>query len=188
METIKTPGAEIWAGTIIGGYIGLGDTLPFAPGQTAIRMRLFSPGEGIPVRMVLNDFGIDSKKVETETLTTKNLEWENIVFDFSEEVHGTKPINSDYHYNKIYVFFIYGLNGSGETYCWDNISTGTLTSIGENGFRELAIVQNPVGDVLKILSSPSIVRLVLVSVSGREIQLFPENDNIFDVSRLDSGY
>jgi hypothetical protein len=62
--------------------------------------------------------------VETETLTAVAMAWDTLVFDFTNEVSGTAPLNLDNTYSKASIFFNFGTDGAtaGEkTYYWDDV-------------------------------------------------------------------
>ena len=112
-------GSETWAGTTMarGNIIyPLTDTL------TRISIRIYSPSEGTPVRVKLEESGDDSHSVETEMLTTVANQWEVIIFDFSNPVTGTPALDTSYTFDTLSVFFDFGSAGNGETYYWDDVT------------------------------------------------------------------
>jgi hypothetical protein len=122
VKTIKTAGAELWAGTTVGGTVGFATPIPFEEGSTTMTVDVWSPFAGIPVRLKVEDAGDPTITVETETLTTVAEDWETISFDFSNEAPGTAELNFDYDYNKASIFFDFGTPGaSDQTYYWDNM-------------------------------------------------------------------
>lgn len=126
-KVIKTSGAELWAGTTVGGASGLVNAIPFTPGATTLTMRVYSPDAGIPVRMKVEDPADPTKSVETEVLTTSANAWQTLNFNFANNAPGTAGINYSYTYKKLSVFFNFGVTGAtaGEkTYYFDDIAFG----------------------------------------------------------------
>ncbi len=124
VKTIKTAGAELWAGTTVGGTVGFVSPVPFAPGSTKMTVKVWSPVAGIPIRLKVEDAGNPTISVETEALTTIAAGWDSLVFDFSNQAAGTAAINFANIYNKASIFFNFGTTGAqaGEqTYYWDDM-------------------------------------------------------------------
>jgi uncharacterized surface protein with fasciclin (FAS1) repeats/ribose 5-phosphate isomerase RpiB len=127
-QSIKTDAAEVWAGTTMG-LNGFANPIPFAPGETKMTVRVWSPDAGTPIRLKAEDAADPTISVETETLTTVAMEWETLEFDFSNEVVGTAAINFANTYDKASIFFNFGTDGptAGEkTYFWDDVQFGGL--------------------------------------------------------------
>ncbi len=127
VETVKTDGAEEWAGTSVGDPNGLTDPIPFDSENTTMTLRVWSPQADIPVRMKVEDADDPTISVETEAMTTVAGEWETLTFNFANEADGTSPINFESEYDYISVFFNFGTSGgdAGEqTYYWDDIEFG----------------------------------------------------------------
>lgn len=126
-QSTKTAGAELWAGTTVGGDAGFGEPIPFANGATTMSVRVWSPTAGTPIRLKVEDSGDPTISVETEAVTTVDSEWETLVFDFSNEATGTAALNLASNYNKASIFFNFGTTGgeAGEqTYYWDDMEFG----------------------------------------------------------------
>ncbi len=120
-RTTKKVGAETWAGTTIGTASGFATAIPISASATQMSIRVYSPAAGIPVRLKIEDHADPTKSVETETLTTKALTWETLIFDFKNNAAGTAAINSSYTYDKASVFFDFGKVGNGKNYLWDDV-------------------------------------------------------------------
>ena len=126
-KVIKTGGAELWAGTTVGTQAGFSSAIPFASNATKMTMRVYSPDAGISVRMKAEDPNDATKSVETEAKTTKTNEWETLEFNFTNHANGTAAINYSNTYQKLSVFFNFGVTGAiaGEkTYYFDDIAFG----------------------------------------------------------------
>ncbi len=188
-KSIKTEGAETWAGTTVGGTVGFPEEIPFAPGSTFMTVRVWSPTAGTPIRLKVEDYSDPTKSVETETNTTIGSDWETILFDFSNEAPGTEPIHYDYYFNKASIFFNFGTVGStgGTTYYWDDMEFGPLISIEKNSVEQLTFLQNPVQDVLTLNTTVDIDNLFVYSLSGQTIKVDRLSKNSYDVSGLTKG-
>jgi len=124
-KTIKTATAETWAGTTVGGTVGFANPVPFAVGSTCMRVKIWSPTVGTPVRLKVEDASNATISVETETLTTVAAAWDTLIFNFSNQAPGTAPLNFSNTYNKASIFFNFGTTGAqaGEqTYYWDDMA------------------------------------------------------------------
>ena len=95
-QAIKTNTAELWAGTTMGDC-GLANTIPFTATDTRMSVRVWSPDAGVPIRLKAEDASNPAISVETETSTTVAMAWETLIFDFSNEVAGTAPLNIGKH-------------------------------------------------------------------------------------------
>ncbi|MDZ7776763.1 MAG: hypothetical protein U5L09_14745 [Bacteroidales bacterium] len=123
-KTIKTESAETWAGTTVGGTVGFETFVPFEEGSTVMKVAVWSPTAGTPIRLKVEDASDGTISVETEANTTVAEEWEVLEFDFSEEAEGTAEINFENTYNKASIFFNFGTDGAtaGEqTFYWDDM-------------------------------------------------------------------
>ena len=188
-KSIKTEGAETWAGTTIGGTVGFPTAVPFAPGSTFMTVRVWSPTAGTPIRLKVEDSGDDTHTVETEALTTVASNWETLLFDFSNEAPGTAEINFGYSYNKASIFFDFGTNGltGGTTYYWDDVEFGPLTSIEKTNVQQLTFLQNPVQDVLTLNTTVDIDNVFVYSLLGQTFKVDRISKNSYDVSGLTKG-
>jgi len=120
-QTVKTDGAQTFAGTIVGEPDGLANPVPFDAENTGMSVRVWSPASGIPVRMKLEEAGNPAVGVEAEVLTTTSASWETLIFDFANSVPATPPINLNNTYNKVILFFDFGSEGDDATYLWENV-------------------------------------------------------------------
>ena len=133
-KIIKTIGAQPWAGTTIGGPIGMANAIPFVPGATTMTMRVYSPDAGIPVLMKVEVAGAPSQSVETLSYTTTANAWETLTFDFANQSSG-QPINFGLSYKVLTVFFNFGTSGGAagaKTYYCDDIAFGSSEPIPVN--------------------------------------------------------
>jgi hypothetical protein len=66
-----------------------------------------------------------TKSVETEATTTLANGWETLTFDFATQAAGTAALNLAYTYNKISIFFNFGVDGAtagAKTYYFDDVA------------------------------------------------------------------
>ena len=110
VRTIKTVGAQFFAGTIL----ALDVPIDFSTSEM-ISIKTYSPKADIPVRLKLeNEDG--SQFIELDVNTTVVDEWEELVWDFTGTTAGID-------FTKVVVFFefIVDLPGDGSTYYFDDI-------------------------------------------------------------------
>ena len=153
-KSIKTAGAELWAGTTVGGTTGFATAIPFASGSTKMSLRVWSPTAGIPVRLKVEAANDPSISVETEATVTVASQWQTLTFDFANQAAGTEAINFSRSYNKASVFFNFGTTGAqaGEqTYYWDDMAFGSDDDGDGNGDQGENIIIN--GDFANGLNS-----------------------------------
>lgn len=138
LKSDKTPSAALWAGTTLGTNDGFATAIPFAQGNTSITARVWSPDAGIEVRMKAEDKTDPTKSVETSTMTTVANGWQTMTFDFSVQSTGTAPINFGFTFNKLSIFYNFGVEGvvAGlKTYYCDDIVFGGVSLIKNVTFR-----------------------------------------------------
>ena len=90
-------------------------------------VRVWSPDAGIPVRLKAEDAADGTKSVETEATTTVANAWDMLVFDFANQAAGTPPLNLANTYNKLSIFFNFGVPGAvagAKTYYFDDVAFG----------------------------------------------------------------
>ena len=139
----KTNIAQLWAGTTIGGS-GLATSIPFAANANRISVRVYSPDAGIIVKLKAEDPNDPTKSVEANLVTTTSNAWETLEFDFTNEAPGTAEINYSYNYQKLSIFFNFGIDGAtagAKTYYCDDVvfMPATVPTIAPITFQ----VQNP---------------------------------------------
>jgi hypothetical protein len=132
VKVIKTATAQPWAGTTVtavtgGQQTGFATKVPFTATEKRMNLKVFSPHSGIQVRLKVEDYLDGTKSCETEaTLGVANA-WQTLAFDFGNQASGTAPLNLAYNYNKVTIFFNFGVNGAtaGEkTYYFDDVKFG----------------------------------------------------------------
>jgi hypothetical protein len=127
VKVIKSASAELWAGTTVA--LGAADfsvgRLPFAKGLTRMLVRTYSSDAGIKVRLKVENASNSSLSCETEATTSKANEWETLVFDFATQAAGTAALDTVATYNKVSIFFNFGVTGAtagAKTYYFDDVT------------------------------------------------------------------
>ena len=110
LRTIKTPGAQFFAGTVL----NLDAPIDFSTSQK-FRMKVWSPKLGIPVRVRLENVD-NSVGIELDANTTTANEWHELEWDFTGQTGAT-----DFVRVVVFFEFIPGLPGDGSTYYYDDI-------------------------------------------------------------------
>jgi hypothetical protein len=186
-ESIKTEGAETWAGTTIGGNNGFANPVPFTEDLTTMSVRVWSPTANTPIRLKVEDAGDPGISVETETMTTMAETWETLFFDFSNEVEGTAPLNLDNTYDKCSIFFNFGTNGGGETYYWDDVYFVDPTGIYNREVKTISVFPNPATDVLNIANAQDLETISIYSVTGQLVFTSQEQPEKISLENYQSG-
>ncbi|TAE48060.1 MAG: T9SS C-terminal target domain-containing protein [Bacteroidetes bacterium] len=191
-KTTKGANAELWAGTTAGTGAGFPSNVPFAAGSTKMRVRVWSPDAGIPVRLKVEDRTNPAVSVETEATTTVASQWQTLVFDFANQATGTAAINFASSYNKASIFFNFGTTGATagvKTYYWDDMAFGDATGI-ENlisqGFRYFP---NPAENQLFLSADLPLQDVKVFSITGQQmLSVSPEQmSHTLDLSTLSAG-
>ncbi len=131
--------AETFAGTIVSTGPSLtAGTIPFSATNTRMTVRVYSPAVGIRVRLKVEDARNPSRSVETEAVTTRANAWETLTFDFANPVSGTPALNLSYNYNRVIIFFNFGVSGAtagAQRFYFDDVKfvTGSSGSSGNTG-------------------------------------------------------
>jgi len=124
-QSIKTSGAELWAGTTTSGAGGLANAVPLIAENSTMTLWVYAPQAGLPVRLKLENAADTTQTVETEATTTTANSWELLTFDFNTVAEGTQALNPAFTFDKASVFFNFGTDGAtaGEmTFYWDGLT------------------------------------------------------------------
>jgi len=108
-QVVKTPGAEVWAGTAI----TLTEPIDFSTYNT-IKIKVWSPAAGIPVLLKLENSGNTGINTELSATTTIANAWQELTYNFT-------GINNNNNYQNVVLFFDFGTNGNGATYYFDDV-------------------------------------------------------------------
>ena len=147
-QTVRSNTAEVFAGTVPSAG-PLANPVPFSVGNTTMSVRVWAPNANTPVRLKVETAG-GGPATETETNTTVAMQWETLVFDFSNPVTGQPALDLNANYNQLVIFFNFGTLGSvaGEqTYFWDDLAFGGLVSVEEvSSNPNISVYPNPTKD------------------------------------------
>ncbi len=124
VESVKGATAQDFAGTTAGND-GLEAAIPFTPTKTRMRARVWSPDSGIVVKMKVENADDGNISVETDAMTTMAGMWETLEFDFNNNSANTPAINFSSTYDKVSMFFNFGVSGQtagAKTYYWDDVT------------------------------------------------------------------
>ncbi|MBF4491769.1 hypothetical protein IR010_04385 [Flavobacterium sp. MR2016-29] len=105
----KGNGSEVWAGS----FIELAAPLNFSSFKK-LKLKVWSPQAGIVVKLKLENFADSSINKEVDATSTVANGWEELTFDFD----GATTANQ---FQRVVVFFDFGVNGTGKTYYFDDI-------------------------------------------------------------------
>ncbi len=105
----KTGGAQTWAGS----FIELSSPIDFSV-MKKIKMKVWCPQTGIVVKMKLENFNDNTINSERDANVTTANGWQELTFDFT----GISLTNT---YQRVVVFFDFGVAGNGTTYYFDDI-------------------------------------------------------------------
>ena len=177
-RVVKSATAETFAGTTVStGPNSTVTKIPFDAKNTRMSVRVFSPRAGIRVRLKVEDAADPTRSVETEATATVANAWQTLTFDFANPAGGSAPLNFAYTYNKISIFFDFGVSGAAaggaKTYNFDDIAfiggtsgggggggafttitfdspTVTYTLTGFGGAEDSSVVADPAGGTNKV--------------------------------------
>jgi hypothetical protein len=121
MKAVKTAGAEVWAGTTLGGTLGFATKIPVTSSDTKMSIKIYSPAAGLDIKLKIEDHNDPTHSVETDIKTTVANQWETLTFDFKNQAAGTSALNTTYTFDKASVFFDFGASGSGKIFYCDDL-------------------------------------------------------------------
>lgn len=107
--------ATTFAGTVIGGFGGFPNPIPFDVGRTTIQMRVYTDTAPIDVSLKAED-AVDNLQAAEVTATANSVGWNTLEFDFS-----TQSINTADSFEKLVIVFKPGITRTGETFYFDDI-------------------------------------------------------------------
>jgi hypothetical protein len=122
VQSIRTAGSQVFAGTTVGQPLGLENPIPFDFDNTGMSARVWSPVAGVIVKLKVEQVGNGGIFVEQDVLTTVAGAWETLEFDFSSPVAGGLNLNEDYNLPTIFFNFLADPGTTPEQiYFWDDI-------------------------------------------------------------------
>lgn len=105
----KMNGSEVWAGS----FIELGAPINFSTLQK-IKIKSLSPQAGITVKMKLENLANPNINAEVDVVNGVANAWEELTFDFT-------GVNNANNYQRLVIFYNFGVNGTGANYYFDDI-------------------------------------------------------------------
>lgn len=187
-KIIKTTGAATWAGTTIGTPLGFLNALPLTASVTKVSVRVYSPTIGIQIRLKAEDYRNNTLTVETEATTTKSNEWEELTFNFSNVAPGTNPYNPTTYFNKVSIFFNFGVEGTNKVYYFDNVKMyGDPLGIEDLDNIDFKIYPNPASDYIYFSQYNDLKKIEIFNMSGQKVKIQEIIENKIQISDLPQG-
>lgn len=190
-RSVKTAGAQLWAGTTMSTPAGFSSAIPFTASNRKVYVKVWSPDAGIPVRLKVEVAGTPTQSCETQTNTTV-VGWQVMEFDFNNQASGTAVFNQSFNFNMMSIFFNFGTDGAtaGEkTYYFDNVSYGAALASASFEEAKIAMYPNPVTSSLSISSLENFETISIYNVIGQEVLNLKVNDSnvLINVSNFQNG-
>lgn len=177
VETIKTEGAQFYAGTAM----GLDAPIDFSESEI-ISIKTWSPKADIPVRLKLEAAG--DVFIELDTNTTLENQWETLTWDFSGQTAGI-----DFTTVVVFFEFVPDLPGDGSTYYYDDIEVAQALSISDYESFSVSSFPNPVKTTWNVSSIDEISQINIYNILGENVATFSPYMNTYslDMSHFNSG-
>ena len=177
VETIKTEGAQFYAGTAM----GLDAPIDFSESEI-ISIKTWSPKADIPVRLKLEAAG--DVFIELDTNTTLENQWETLTWDFSGQTAGI-----DFTTVVVFFEFVPDLPGDGSTYYYDDIEVAQALSISDYESFSVSSFPNPVKNTWNVSSIDEISQINVYNILGENVATFSPYTNTYslDMSHFNSG-
>lgn len=123
-KSIKTAGAQTWAGVTIGTTLGFISPVPLTSSNMKMTVMVYSPAAGLDIKLKLDNHTNPNNglSVETDNKTTVANQWETLTFDFSNPAIGTPAYNPSNVYDLASLFFDFGNAGTGSTFYFDSLA------------------------------------------------------------------
>ncbi|MFN0200101.1 MAG: T9SS type A sorting domain-containing protein [Bacteroidia bacterium] len=192
--TTKGPGSEFWAGTTASTPAGLANVIPFTTTDRTMRVRVYSPDAGIPIRLKAEVHGQQNQSVETDVMTTVANQWEYLTFDFNNHVSGTPAFDPNLPYDLVSIFFNFGTTGAiagSKTYYWDNLMYSTFSAIESPFTASVKITPNPAQNELFVqlgeIPANQVQGYTLIDMTGSVKMKGELTQNALNISNLASG-
>ncbi|MEO5731442.1 MAG: hypothetical protein ABI134_09905 [Byssovorax sp.] len=118
--------SPLWAGTTVSTMPN--DqiiTLPLSAMSTKMSVRAWSPTANIKVLLKVEDANDPTHSCETLATVTAAGAWQTLDFDFANEAPGTAKLNPAFTFNRVSIFFNFGVDGAtagAQTYYFDDVT------------------------------------------------------------------
>jgi hypothetical protein len=116
-KVVRQIASEVYAGA----HITLSSPIDFST-LKKIKMKSFSPTSGIKVIMKLENSTNSSINIESQQINTVANAWEDLIFDFTS-------VNTANSYDRVVIFFNFGVAGNGSSYYFDKIEQSSGTPV-----------------------------------------------------------
>ena len=179
VETIKTEGAQFFAGTAM----TLDVAIDFSESES-ISIKTWSPKADIPVRLKL-EAADPAVFVELDVNTTVANQWETLTWDFTGQTAGIDFVNV-----VVFFEFVVDLPGDGSTYYYDDIEVADAPlSINDNFMSTVVSYPNPVKTYWNVKAEQTITDIVIYNLFGQRILSITPNmsDVSLNMSEFKSG-
>jgi hypothetical protein len=122
----KPMSSPLWAGTTVSTLANNTIvTLPIDAMRSKMSVRAWSPDANIQVRLKIEDAADPTHSCETEATVTQANAWQTLDFDFNNEAMGTAKLNPAFTFNRVSIFFNFGVDGNAagaKTYYLDDVT------------------------------------------------------------------
>lgn len=115
LRSIKSTTAQTWAGVSFGD--SLASPIAFDPMNTILSAVVWAPASGMTIKLKAENNVNGALSVETDVLTTQ-AGWDTLTFDMSLHSVGS-PLNFSTIYNKLSIFYNFGVNTTTDTFYVD---------------------------------------------------------------------
>jgi hypothetical protein len=174
VKVVKSATAFSYAGTTITGLaeLGFSSKIPFTLSDTKVSARVWSPNAGIKVRLKIEDHTNSAINCETEATVTTASGWQTLEFNFANNVSGTPVLDVTKNYDKVTIFFNFGVTGAVaglKTYYFDDVKFVSALSTAKFDTSNIKMYPNPVKNSLTIEANSDIQRVSVYNVLGQEV-------------------
>ena len=173
VRVVRSATAVSFAGTTITGLAdsGFSSKIPFTLNDTKMSVRVWSPNAGIKVRLKIEDHTNSAINCETEATVTTASGWQTLEFDFANKA-GTLNLDVTKNYNKVTIFFNYGVTGAtagAKTYYFDDVKFVSALSTAKFDASNIKMYPNPVKNTLTVEANSNIQKVSIYNVLGQEV-------------------
>ena len=179
VETIKTEGAQFFAGTAM----MLDVPIDFSESES-ISIKTWSPKADIPVRLKL-EAADPAVFVELDVNTTAANQWETLTWDFTGQTAGIDFVNV-----VLFFEFVVDLPGDGSTYYYDDIQVADIPlNNNDDLFSTVVSYPNPVINTWNIQGQETITSIEIFNLLGQKVlSINPNTPNVeLNLSNLQSN-
>ena len=195
IQVIKPVEAAAWAGTTIGTPAGFLTDIPLTLTESVMKVNVWSPDAGIPVRLKVEDSDDPTHTCETQTNTTVTGGWETIEFDFTNQAQGTESLevglSKGWTYNMASIFFNFDTDGATagkKTYYFDNVVFGDVVIDLDlfTAIEGLSVYPNPSNAQWTVTSDNALITQIEVfNIEGKLLRTLTVNNTNTTIDATD---